>query len=395
MERNKKHIIPLLLLAVLLAGALFALYGTYSDFRREPPMTDDPPVEELPSSGNTSNGDEENREPATEPDDPPVADLSPVLQQPVVTLRDGMYTYSHMRSDLVELAARYPRLLQVSTYGESADGRDLYMAKFGNPNADKQVIITSGMHAREYVNCYVVMKQLEYYLQNYKTASYDGVAYEQLFSEVCLIIAPMTNPDGIMLAQEGIGSLRSSTLKTALESMVRSAIGDGDVDAYLNREWKTNARGVDINRNFDALWTEHKDGVNRPTAKNYKGETAGSEPETAALVRLTESLSNPVASVCVHMQGEVIYWRCYQSGEFKTENRRLAEIAAEVTGYTIIDSNETEPSYSNWTILAHEIPTITVETGISRYPLSYDLAPGILEKNLDLWAAVAKEYAAN
>ena len=110
-------------------------------------------------------------------------------------------------------------------------------------------------------------------------------------------------------------------------------------------------------------------------------------------MRLTQSLSDPVASICVHMQGEVIYWRCNQEGEFAIENRRLAEIAASVTGYRIIDTNETEPSYSNWTILAYGIPTITVETGVSRYPLSYDLASGILSKNLLLWAAVAYEYA--
>jgi g-D-glutamyl-meso-diaminopimelate peptidase len=175
--------------------------------------------------------------------------------------------------------------------------------------------------------------------------------------------------------------------------MARAVIGDGNADAYFNREWKTNARGVDLNRNYDALWSEHVDGVGRPTAKNYKGECPGSEVETAALVRLTESLSNPIASICVHMQGEVIYWRCNQEGAFATENRRLAEIAASVTGYRIIDTNETEPSYSNWTILAHGIPTITVETGVSRYPLSYDLTTNVLAKNLLLWSAVAYEYA--
>jgi len=115
---------------------------------------------------------------------------------------------------------------------------------------------------------------------------------------------------------------------------------------------------------------------------------------TAALVALTESLSNPVASVCMHMQGQVIYWRCFQEGELLEQNRRLAEIAQSVTGYYMVNENQTEPSYSNWTILAHSIPTITVETGLSTYPLNTSaMADGIFSRNRDLWVALAYEYA--
>jgi hypothetical protein len=119
-----------------------------------------------------------------------------------------------------------------------------------------------------------------------------------------------------------------------------------------------------------------------------------SEGESAYLVALTESLSNPVASVCAHSQGEIIYWRCFQEGTLEIENKRLAQIAQKVTGYAIIDDNQTEPSYSNWTILAHGIPTITVETGLGGYPQNHGtMASGIYDRNRDLWAAVAAAYA--
>ena len=169
--------------------------------------------------------------------------------------------------------------------------------------------------------------------------------------------------------------------------------GDAAIDKYLNNHWKANARGVDINRNFDARWNEHYDGVGRPWTKNYKGPSARSEPETAGLVALTESLSNPVASVCVHSQGEIIYWRCLQEGALEIQNQRLAEVAARVTGYGIIDENQTEPSFSNWTILAHGIPTITVETGLGGYPQNHaEMAGAILDDIRDLFAVLALEY---
>lgn len=418
MDRKTKHAIPLLLLIVLLVGVLYvfhtypALLETVRSYLPTDGTVDEPDEPGTPTAPDVPTTPDEPSMPTdpTVPDTPdvptdptvpstpdtpdtPDEPEQPVTPAAIVSLEGTRYTYREMVDDLTALAEQYGDILHVDTYGSSADGRALYVATLGNIDAPRQIIITSGMHAREYVNCYVVMRQMEHYLRNYDTAIYAGKTYRELFSEISLVIAPMTNPDGITLAQEGLSAIRSATLRTRLEQMARAVVGAGDVDAYFNREWKANARGVDINRNFDALWSEHIDGVGRPGYKNYKGEMPGSEVETAALVRMTQALSDPIASLCVHMQGEVIYWRCNQEGAFEAENRRLAEIAASVTGYRIIDTNETEPSYSNWTILEHEIPTITVETGVSRYPLSYTLADGILQRNLHLWSAVAYEYA--
>jgi g-D-glutamyl-meso-diaminopimelate peptidase len=317
----------------------------------------------------------------------------PTEPETIVTLTGYYYTYDDMKKDLAGLAARYPDTMSYRSYGISADGRDLYVATLGNPDAPKQVIITAGMHAREYVNPFVVMQQLEYYLAHYDTVRYDGHMLRDLFTEVCFVIVPMTNPDGITLAQEGIDAIRSEEIRQT----VRDICGDMSTKAlndYLNMYWKSNALGVDINRNFDVLWNEHYDGVGRPSVKNYKGTAAMSEVETAYLVALTESLSNPVASVCLHSQGEIIYWRCFQEGALEVQNERLAKIAARVTGYGIIDENQSEPSYSNWTILAHGIPTITVETGLMGYPQNHGtMASGIYDRTRDLWAAVAVAYA--
>ena len=334
----------------------------------------------------------------TPPDDtPPKEDppAPPATKKTVVTLTGSYYTYNEMKEDMRLLAVYYPDILSYRSIGTSADGRDLLCATLGNPEAKAQVIITAGMHAREYVNSYAVMRQLEYYLQNYETVSYKGYTLRELFDQVCFVILPMTNPDGITMAQEGLAAIRSDALRATIKDVCRSLgiTGDEAIDRYLNNYWKSNARGVDINRNFDALWSEHYDGVGKPWVKNYKGASAMSELETAYLVALTESLSNPVASVCVHSQGEVIYWRCFQEGVLEIQNQRLAEVAARITGYAIIDENQTEPSYSNWTILAHGIPTITVETGLGGYPQNHaTMTDAIFDDLRDLWAALAFEY---
>ena len=392
MKTSKLRIAVLLCTIVILSGIAYTLY-TYPSLLdginwSTPPLSDDP--QDVPSDEPTV--------PVVPPEVDPPADEPQQPKTPIVTLSGNYYTYAQLSEQLATLAERYPDILKVRSYGTSADGRELYVATLGDPNAPKQIIVTAGMHAREYVNCFVVMRQIEYYLEHYDDGTYEGKTFRELFSKVSLVIAPMTNPDGITLAQEGIGALRSDALREDIERIVRSS-GSRDVDRYLNLNWKSNARGVDINRNFDILWNEYSvhSSYTVPAFKEYKGPTVNSEPETAALVALTDGLSDPVASVCVHSQGNIVYWRCDPTSELWTENLRLAEITQDITGYSIIDENQTdaqtEPSYSNWTVFARGIPTVTVENGVGGYPQSYDMADSFFERSRDLWAAIAFEYS--
>lgn len=329
------------------------------------------------------------------------APTQPPAAEPIVALTGKFYTYDEMVSDLMALTARYPEKLRYQVYGKSADDRDLYAAVLGNTDAQKQVIITAGMHAREYINPYLLMLQLEYYLENYYTGTYNGKSMSDLFDRVAFVVVPMTNPDGITLTQEGISAIRSPQLQEIIRGICRkNGVQEANMDYWVRTYWKSNAAGVDLNRNFDALWNEHLaepggSPVTEVSHQYYKGPTANSEPETYHLIQLTESLSNPVTSVCVHSRGQIVYWRCFQEGAFEAENLALAKLARSITGYGIVDENQTEPSYSNWTILAHGIPTITVETGAYiAYP--HDIASmidTIYRQNRDLWIAIADAYA--
>lgn len=419
MKTNKGYLAFLLATIVVLSVVAYLLYTTpelpaiFPD--ADEPSVDDPtdntpdtPIVDKPTVDKPTVDDPIVDDPIVDdPSDPPAQDPSvdepPVDEpqqplEPIVTLSGDVYTYDTMSEQLRALAVRYPDVLRVSSYGRSADGRELYVATLGDPNAQEQTIVTAGMHAREYVNCYVVMRQLEYYLENYDKGTYSGKTYRELFSKVNIVLAPMTNPDGVTLALEGLDALDSKELRGQVKDIVRSLHSD-NIDTYLKNKWKSNARGVDINRNFDLLWNEYTSSYTSPAFKEYKGVTPDSEPETRALVALTEGLLNPVTSICVHSQGDIIYWRCTPESELWTENRRLAELTRTITGYRIIDENQTdaqtEPSYSNWTVFARGIPTVTVENGTGGYPQTFDMADGFFERNRDLWAAVAHEYYAD
>ena len=108
----------------------------------------------------------------------------------IVSRSDKKYSYTDMKKDIEELTAKYPDRLTSQVLGESADGRNIYALCLGNPEAEKQIFVTAGMHAREYINCQVVMMMVERYCRNYG-GKYKGKTYRQLFDEVAVYIIPM------------------------------------------------------------------------------------------------------------------------------------------------------------------------------------------------------------
>ena len=302
------------------------------------------------------------------------------------------YSYADLREDLDLLAKLYPTRFSYRVFGQSVAERDLYVATLGNPNATKQILVSAGIHGREYLTPLLVMKQIEYYLAYYDVGDYNGFRYSALFDEYCFVIVPMTNPDGIMLAQEGIASISSSSLRNKINTIYNQDRAAGytkqtDINEYL-KIWKANANGVDLNRNFAARWDEIDTGMSRPSHKHYKGTSPASEPETRAMVTLTESLSNIKAVLCIHSQGEVLYWDCGQTGELRTETEHFTEMLSIRDGYKVIYKQNNDASYSDWCALEKGLIAVTVETGKSDEPgpLGIEQFPKIWTDNYDLFA---------
>ena len=306
----------------------------------------------------------------------------------IVDVSEQSYTYSEMQEDLSLLARVYPSLFSYRSIGKSVAGRDIYVAVLGNPNAQKQVVVSAAIHAREYMTAMLTMKQLEFYLSHYSAGTYNGVPYAVLFENVCFYIVPMTNPDGVMLAQEGLSSLPAD-LREVVQSIYANENGGYEsIDLYLSH-WKANARGVDLNRNYDALWEEY-DKASRPQSAQYKGPSPASEPETQAMIGLIESLSNPVCTLCIHSQGEVLYWNCGQSDTERT--LRFTQEIAERTGYYIVPTKNNDASLSDWCELKKNMISVTVETGNEPCPLPIGQFTAIWLANYDLLPLTARYF---
>ena len=305
----------------------------------------------------------------------------------IVDVSKAEYTYGEMVEDLAELANTYPDKMSYKKIGGSLDGRDIYAVTLGDPNAKNEIVVTAGVHGREYLTPLLVMAQLEHYLQNYASGSYGGVKYSEIFDDYSIRIIPMCNPDGIVISQRGLEGLNSLELRSAVISIYekdkKDKLFEGSMSEYLSK-WKANARGVDINRNFDTEDWGHGSNMSRPCFMNYHGESPESEPETKAITDYVKGLKNPVLSLSVHSQGEVIYFNCGQ--ENYTESYLLAEAVSEFCKYELKLEERRDSAFDDWCNKALGIPAVTIETGSLPCPLPISEFEKIWNSNRELWA---------
>jgi len=394
-----KRYIPLawlLVLALLLTSCIQVNVEQHNP--QQPPSEPSTPTPEQDSFSEPA--DSPNTQPPAEPPTLPSYPLWSAGETPQAFLQtDGIvntsrseYSYEEMEDDLALLAAAYPARFSYRSFGKSVLGRELYVAVLGNPNAHKQILVSAGIHGREYLTPLLVMKQLEFYLAYYASGSCEGLSFDSLFGDVCFYVVPMTNPDGIMLSQAGIESVSDPLIQQKISSIHMADYNEGltrqtRINEYL-KSWKANANGVDLNRNYDALWADYE-GIDRASHRNYKGTSPASEPETQAMVALTQQLSNPQAVLCIHSQGEVLYWNCGQEGELSPETHQFAQAVARMNGYYVVPEQNNDASLSDWCALKKDLIAITVETGNGVCPLPISQFSTIWNDNYNLLAKAA------
>jgi protein MpaA len=143
--------------------------------------------------------------------------------------------------------------------GLSAEGRPLLFAEFGNPEALNTTLILSAVHGDEITPLYLGI-EIAHWLKTHRAE----------FANSRVVIAPMVNPDGF----------------------------------FRSPRTRTNAHGVDVNRNFDTsdwrnaalkAWKLKY----RSDPRRYPGSTPSSEPETLFQVELIR-LVKPQKILSVH-----------------------------------------------------------------------------------------------
>ena len=286
------------------------------------------------------------------------------------TVKNEILTYSVYESLIKELNEKY-QSLKITTCGKSLLGKDIFAFVIGE--GEKNVIYVGGTHGIEWLTSLLLLKFTENLAIAYENEEMlSGFNVKDIFRNKKLIIIPELNPDGIEIAIKGASACGKY-------KELNFEICKGDFSF-----WSANARGVDINHNFNADWytlreAEKEVGINSPSPSRYGGLFPESEPETAAITRLCRKI--PVEMlITFHSQGEEIF---YEYGKNTPEKALpIAKIFSTLTDYTLVKNEGLYSSggLKDWFVEEFKRPAFTIEIGKGKNPLPLEDVEGIYEK---------------
>lgn len=269
-----------------------------------------------------------------------------------------MYTVSDLDKDLAVLEGQGAK---VFTVGYSELGRPIKGVFKGNTDGP-QLFVQGAIHAREWATAQLCVLLTE--------------AYRGKCGLWCV---PMSNPDGAMLAQFGLDSIADSNKRDFLYRI------NGKSDDFTL--WKANARAVDLNVNFNALWGTGKGNITYPAPGNYIGPYPFSESESRALAEFTDKI-RPRFTVSYHARGRVIYYGFNGSNPDPT----VPPLVSSVTGYPSYTSEGSAGGYKDWFVLTTGRAGVTIEVGKEITPYQYlqQELPSMLEQNKGVFEALCR-----
>lgn len=261
----------------------------------------------------------------------------------IVKIASQKYTYAQMKQQMKMLKNKYSDYCEMTEIGSSVKGHSLYDFTIGSKEADSSVLVVGTMHARECICAAVLMQEIEYYLSNYN-CMIGGMKPADVLENTQIHYVVMANPDGVEISQKSYA------------------------------RWKSNARGVDLNRNFPT-----KKFVSGGTkgAEGYSGKKALSEPESRAIAVLTVKLKTKQklqGVINYHAMGRIIYGSC-SSKKIAKDTKTMYQIAKRETNYIAApESSKTKSpggQYREYVMYLLGIPSITIEVGKTWAPCSY------------------------
>lgn len=278
------------------------------------------------------------------------------------------YCYLERQKIIDEICNKYA-FVKKSVIGKSCLGRNITALKIGS--AAQYTLITAAFHGSEHITSNVLLMFIEELCEALDNGGYiAGLNARRALRGRGIIFIPCINPDGCEI------SITGRPPENDIANIFKSKTDF--------KKWNANARGVDINHNFDADWyalreKERNEGIYGPAPSRFGGYKPESEPETQTLVNLCKK-ADIRHILALHSQGEVIYWNYGKNMPYRS--RKMAEIMATSSGYAldVPISIATGGGFKDWFIDKFNRPGFTIEIGKGENPLPIEMAEKIYEQ---------------
>jgi hypothetical protein len=179
-----------------------------------------------------------------------------------------------IRAYLYKIAHDNPQLTKLEVIGHTHQGREILALKMTQGARDEvdgsrpAVLYSALQHAREWIAVEVDRRDLDYFIAKWRA---NDTQVKNMLKSRELWFVPVMNPDGYQYTFESAGT--RLWRKNAREQNGVPGIQVGD--------------GVDPNRNYPSHWDYDREGSSSiESSDTYRGPSAGSEPETQAIVGL-------------------------------------------------------------------------------------------------------------
>lgn len=257
-----------------------------------------------------------------------------------------------LRGRLLSLREEYP-FLSVGELGKSVLGRSVFILQLGEPR--ERVLYAAGFRGTDWAGTLLLLAFASELCRALDTgARISDIDVRRALLGRGILFVPCLNPDGMEIALHGSAAARE------LAGCVNGL--DGDTSA-----WQANARGVDLNHNFDAGWyilrqLESLAGINGPGPSRFGGDAPESEPETRLLTGLCRRVKLRHA-VAFSGAGKTISWKY---GKFTPDRSQLmAKILSVTSGYEPEEGAGlcSHGTFQDWMIEELHKPAFTIHPG--------------------------------
>ncbi len=252
----------------------------------------------------------------------------------VVLLGAGIFAVVRLRAPEPEQpqAPEAEDVFVRTTIGASVEGRTLEAYTYGE--GDTHLLFVGGVHGGYEWNSVLLAYQFIDYIEANPSVVPSGLS---------VTVIPSANPDGLykVVGKEG-----------------RFAAADVSVSPDILASGRFNARGVDLNRNFDCKWKPESTWRSQTVSA---GTSAFSEPEAAAL-RDFILKNTPDAVVFWHSQSNAVYASECAAG-ILPKTLDVMNTYANASGYPPVasfDAYEVTGDAEGW-LASINIPAVTVE----------------------------------
>ncbi|NBX92968.1 MAG: hypothetical protein EB078_07065 [Proteobacteria bacterium] len=209
-----------------------------------------------------------------------IRDLTIISQRPVERLDEEYKTPEEVEATLIEVEKNFPQLVKRESIGRSVEGREIWavaLTQKQSINKSKKTMLIDAMHhAREVMTTEVALDMIDYLTSHYQTDS----QVKEWLDNYEVWVVPMLNPDGNHRVWNEENMWRKNT---------------------------QGGHGVDVNRNYPYAWGSCNGSSGLKTSDTYRGHSAGSEPETQALMALAKRIQ-PKFNLSYHSYSEIVIY---------------------------------------------------------------------------------------